>query len=109
MKNKNLIRRVTAGFTAFAAAVACSATSTAALPTVVAADDTDNYAKLLQYSMYLYDGNMCGKEVEQKSAFLQHMTWMDGFKELDQSVLESIFLGIYANPVDGCKKRNREK
>ncbi|MDO4864511.1 MAG: glycoside hydrolase family 9 protein [Ruminococcus sp.] len=69
MKNKNLIRRITAGFTAFAASVACSATGAAPLPTAVAADDTDNYAKLLQYSMYLYDGNMCGNEVEKKSGF----------------------------------------
>ncbi len=69
MKNKNLIRRVAAGFTAFATSVACSATGAASLPTAVAADDTDNYAKLLQYSMYLYDGNMCGKDVDKKSGF----------------------------------------
>ena len=27
-----------------------------------------NYAKALQYSIYLYDANMCGKEVEKHSA-----------------------------------------
>jgi len=28
------------------------------------AADSDNYAKLLQYSLYFYDANMCGNEVE---------------------------------------------
>lgn len=73
MKNKNLIRRITAGFTAFAASVACTTTTSMIAPvsklTAVAADDTDNYAKLLQYSMYLYDGNMCGGDVDKKSGF----------------------------------------
>jgi hypothetical protein len=32
------------------------------------AADSDNYAKLLQYSMYFYDANMCGSEVSSKSA-----------------------------------------
>ena len=69
MKNKNLIRRVTAGFTAFATSVACSAAGAAVLPTAVAADDTDNYAKLLQYSLYMYDANMCGSDVDESSGF----------------------------------------
>ncbi|MCI7494354.1 MAG: glycoside hydrolase family 9 protein, partial [Ruminococcus sp.] len=34
----------------------------------VHAADTDNYAKLLQYSMYFYDANMCGDEVASESA-----------------------------------------
>ena len=29
----------------------------------------DNYAKLLQYSMYFYDGNMCGSDVDTASQF----------------------------------------
>lgn len=29
----------------------------------------DNYAKLLQYSLYFYDGNMCGDDVDSASAF----------------------------------------
>ena len=33
------------------------------------AADTDNYAKLLQYSLYFYDGNMCGDDVDSASAF----------------------------------------
>ena len=33
----------------------------------VKAADTDNYAKLLQASLFFYDANMCGKNVESKS------------------------------------------
>ncbi|MBQ8435169.1 MAG: glycoside hydrolase, partial [Oscillospiraceae bacterium] len=29
----------------------------------VLAADNDNYAKLLQHSLYFYDANMCGNEV----------------------------------------------
>ena len=35
------------------------------------AADSDNYAKLLQYSLYFYDANMCGKNVESTS----RLTW----------------------------------
>ena len=35
------------------------------------AADSDNYAKLLQYSLYFYDANMCGNEVEKNS----RLTW----------------------------------
>ena len=73
MKNQKLIRRLTSGLTAFAAAATCVTTGLFAPQNAAvianAADDTDNYAKLLQYSMYLYDGNMCGGEVEKKSGF----------------------------------------
>ncbi|MGB4090980.1 MAG: glycoside hydrolase family 9 protein, partial [Ruminococcus flavefaciens] len=40
----------------FTAVVSPSLTANAA--------DSDNYAKLLQYSLYFYDANMCGKNVE---------------------------------------------
>ncbi len=36
-------------------------------------DQYDNYAKLLQYSLYFYDANMCGSEVTENSA----VTWRD--------------------------------
>lgn len=29
----------------------------------------DDYARLLQYSLYFYDGNMCGNEVDENSAY----------------------------------------
>ena len=47
--------------------------SIAATPTLTvdAASVTDDYARLLQYSLYFYDANMCGDEVNSKSA----ITW----------------------------------
>ncbi len=44
---------------------------TAAPSLEVDAAASDNYARLLQYSLYFYDANMCGKEVDSKSA----ITW----------------------------------
>jgi len=34
-----------------------------------AAGDYDNFAKALQYSLYFYDGNMCGTDVEENNRF----------------------------------------
>lgn len=41
---------------------------------------------------------------EEKKRFIDYMTWMDEYKDMDQSVLKEIFLGIYANPVDSFLK-----
>ena len=41
-----------------------------------------NYAKALQYSLYLYDANMCGKEVEKHSA----MNWRKNCHTYDSTV-----------------------
>ena len=37
---------------------------------------------------------------EEKTLFIQYMDWMNEYPELDRSALETIFLGIYANPID---------
>lgn len=37
---------------------------------VSAAEDYSNFAKALQYSMYFYDSNMCGEEVEENTRFM---------------------------------------
>ena len=37
---------------------------------------------------------------EEKARFLQYMTWIDQCQDMDHSVLKSLFLGIYANPID---------
>ncbi len=43
--------------------------TTAVTPSITAtAAASDNYAKLLQYSLYFYDANMCGKDVTSKGA-----------------------------------------
>ena len=41
---------------------------------------------------------------EEKERFIDYMAWMDECKDMDQSVLKEIFLGIYANPVDSFSK-----
>lgn len=38
--------------------------------------------------------------LEEKDKFLQHLAWINEHKDLDCELLKSIFLGIYANPVD---------
>ena len=62
---------------AFAASAVMAATSVAgAVPSVIAADSDlglDNYAKLLQYSLYFYDANYCGVGAGEKS----HISWRD--------------------------------
>ena len=37
---------------------------------------------------------------EQKEQFLRYMDWMNDYPDMDRKVLEEIFLGIYANPID---------
>ncbi len=55
---------------------------TKGLLNVEAASVSYNYAKLLQESLYFYDGNMCGTEVSKKSAF----SWRDNCHTGDASV-----------------------
>ena len=57
-----------AAVTAATAASAMPALGTAALVTDPAGD-YDNFAKALQYSLYFYDGNMCGTDVEANNRF----------------------------------------
>ena len=61
--------------TAMGAAAVISATSAiTAVPTASAADlDLDNYARLLQYSLYFFDANYCGKN----AGTLSHFSWRD--------------------------------
>ncbi len=72
MKKFKLVRKLTAGFTSAVTAAVCAASSFSAPTAVItasAAPDTENYAKLLQYSLYMYDANMCGDQVDEKSGF----------------------------------------
>ena len=72
MKKLGLGKRVLA----CAVSAASLLTGTTALSAVAqlsaSAASTDNYAKLLQYSMYFYDANMCGDQVENAG----QMTWL---------------------------------
>ena len=55
------------------AATSIAGTFSVTAPSLNAAAATDDYAKLLQYSLYLYDANMCGSEVGEKCG----ITWRD--------------------------------
>ena len=44
---------------------------------------------------------------EEKATFIRYMEWMNEYPDVDRSVLEAIFLGIYANPIDtNCCKQH---
>jgi len=66
MKKLGLGKRVLA-CAASAATLLTGTTALSGLTTLgsmaASAASYDNYAKLLQYSMYFYDGNMCGSDV----------------------------------------------
>lgn len=53
------------------AAASVAGSFTTAAPSLNAAAANDDYAKLLQYSLYFYDANMCGSEVNSKCG----LTW----------------------------------
>ena len=55
------------------AAASVAGSFSAVAPSITANAANDDYAKLLQYSLYFYDANMCGTEVGEKSA----ITWRD--------------------------------
>ena len=52
-------------------ALAITTTSFMSGSTVNAVEPNDNYARLLQYSMYFYDANMCGTDVSENTQY----TW----------------------------------
>ncbi|HAE52096.1 MAG TPA: hypothetical protein DCG30_02430 [Ruminococcus sp.] len=70
MKGKSIRK-----FAAFAASAVMGATSLAGSAFTASAADLqlDNYAKLLQYSLYFYDANYCGAGTGEKS----HFSWRD--------------------------------
>lgn len=63
-----------------AASVAGSFASVAAPSLSASAAGSDDYAKLLQYSLYFYDANMCGDKVGETSA----LTWRDDCHTSDE-------------------------
>jgi len=76
MKSKKMFaRKAIAAVAALALTLSSTGLMNASKPEitqeVVNAASTDNYAKLLQQSLFFYDANMCGKDVESKSL----LTW----------------------------------
>ena len=83
MKKLGLGKRVLA-CAASAATLLTGTTALSGLTTLgsmaASAASYDNYAKLLQYSMYFYDGNMCGSDVGSASQF----DWRDNCHGSDE-------------------------
>lgn len=82
MKSSKLLNRIKA-------AVTCATVAVTALvaPMAVTEEKADaavsiNFAKALQYSLYLYDANMCGPNVGEKS----QLDWRDDCHTYDSSV-----------------------
>ena len=71
---------------------------------VSAAEDYSNFAKALQYSIYFYDSNMCGEEVEENTRF----TWRGDCHTYDSQLplnteytnLSSEFINKYKDILD---------
>jgi len=61
MKHGRFFKRITALTSAAAITLGTLSTAPAVPDVIAAASDPDNYAKLLQYSLYFYDANMCGE------------------------------------------------
>ncbi len=60
MKYQNFAHKITA---AICSAALLLTSGAAAVPVSAANAETNNYTKLLQYSLYFYDGNMCGGRI----------------------------------------------
>ena len=69
MKKQGKKNRIFAGIAAAVMAVSATAVGMRSYSANAADLELDNYAKLLQYSLYFYDANMCGDKVEEQSAF----------------------------------------
>lgn len=82
MKSSSILNKIKA------AAVSISVMAAALVsPITMSKDSADaaesiNYAKALQYSLYLYDANMCGSEVGEKS----QLDWRDDCHTYDSKV-----------------------
>lgn len=79
---KKLKTAIVSGVIAVSAVAAPMAVSydAPASPVTASAADTDNYARLLQYSIYFYDGNMCGDQVGETGQLL----WRDDCHTADE-------------------------
>lgn len=85
-------------------ALAITTTSFMSGSTVNAVEPNDNYARLLQYSMYFYDANMCGTDVSENTQY----TWRGDCHTYDATLsldstntnLSDSFISQYKNVLD---------
>ncbi|MCQ2464527.1 MAG: glycoside hydrolase family 9 protein, partial [Oscillospiraceae bacterium] len=82
MVKKNLTGKALAAAAALTLTLSSLGQSAAVLGNKVSAAETDNYAKLLQQSLFFYDANMCGKTVE-KDSLMQWRGNCHTFSEVD--------------------------
>ncbi|MDE5885343.1 MAG: glycoside hydrolase family 9 protein [Oscillospiraceae bacterium] len=75
-----LKKKITAAVTSLLLGAASLTSTFAAVPTSATDLELDNYAKLLQYSLYFFDANMCGDSVGKDCAF----SWRDNCHTGDQ-------------------------
>jgi hypothetical protein len=72
---KRVLACVASAATLLTGTTALSAVGMQVQTLTASAASYDNYAKLLQYTMYFYDGNMCGSDVGSASQFTLPMRW----------------------------------
>ena len=77
--HKNNMKKIKSAVVSSVIAVSAMAAPLSAV-VMNASAANDNYAKLLQYSLYFYDANMCGKQVGETSA----LTWRDDCHTSDE-------------------------
>ncbi len=65
---KNFGKRIIASVMSAALLTVTAATQLSMQPDLTASAASDNYARLLQHSLYFYDANMCGTQVSENSA-----------------------------------------
>ena len=58
--SKHLMKRIGAVCTSAAMSLSALIATSTVTPLSASAAENNNYARLLQYSLYLYDANMCG-------------------------------------------------
>ena len=80
MVKKNLTGKAAAAAAALTLTVSSLGQLAAVPGNKVSAAETDNYAKLLQASLFFYDANMCGKQVESKGL----MSWRSNCHTSDE-------------------------
>jgi len=76
---KNNMKKIKSAVVSSVIAVSAMAAPLSAV-VMNASATNDNYAKLLQYSLYFYDANMCGKQTGETSA----LTWRDDCHTSDE-------------------------
>ena len=78
-----ILKKISAALLSLGITLTAAASSVTPMTfTVSAAEDYENFAKALQYSMYFYDANMCGNDVDENT----QLTWRGDCHTYDAQV-----------------------